>query len=565
MYHRCVARRRTLAAVLVGAIALPRLATAAEPEAARDESKKQEAQEHFQLGVKSFQVEQWDAALAEFLRSRELYPTRSATYDAALCLKRLKRNDEALDMFETLLRSFPNLPEEDKRAVKKDLVELRASVGTVSIEQTEPGAAILIDGRDRGTWPSPAPLRVLVGSHVVRVYKEGFLPFEKRIEVASAESVEVSAPLRALEASGKLRVTEQGGRPIDVIIDGVVVGKAPWEGPLSLGPHTVLGRGEGDLGTQPISVPVERDKTVPVTLNAEPLSSVLRVEPEPRGAMVAIDGVTVGRGVWEGRLRASQHKLEVASEGFIVQSKSVSTTAGQRAVVAVPLERDRTSPLWRTLVPPRVAFDADVGFALGPSIGGDLVGGGVTTGVAARAHGGYEFSSGIGLGLGAGYLNVRQSSDHEAQVHPIGLPDASGTSSNDVVLSGALLGGAAWLHRGEKFPFLVRLDAGLVLGSVRATRSGTFSGATFSPVEESTTATYVHITPEARMGWRFAPRFEASVGVQAMVLLGVSVPEWKDERRTYAPAFGFARYGTQKTTGSVIAIATPSLGLRWDF
>lgn len=557
--------RLTLAAVAV-LIASSRIAAAAEPAPPTpDEAKKQEAQEHFQLGVKSFQAEQWDAAFAEFLRSRELYPTRSATYDAALCLKRLKRNDEALDMFETLLRSFPNLPEEDKRAAQKDLVELRAFVGTVDLQQTEPGAAILIDGRDRGTWPPPGALRVPVGSHVVRVYKEGFLPFEKRIEVASGQTVELVASLRALEASGKLRVTEQGGRAVDVIVDGVVVGKAPWEGPLSLGPHTVLLRGAGDLGTQPVSVPVERDKTVPITLNAEPLSSVLRVEPVPRGASVAIDGVTVGRGVWEGRLRASPHKLEVASEGFIVQSKNVSTATGQRAVVAVPLERDMSSPIWRAMVPPRVAFDADVGFALGPSIGGDVAGGGLTAGLAARAHGGYEFSSGIGLGLGAGYLNVRQSSEGSSEVNPIGLPPASGTAKSDVVLSAATLGGAAWLHRGERFPFLVRLDAGLVLGSVRAERSGTFNGANVSPVAESTTATYVHITPEARMGWRFAPRFEASIGVQAMFLLALSVPEWKDDRRTYAPAFGFATYGGQKMTGSVIALATPSLGLRWDF
>jgi hypothetical protein len=548
--------RLTIAALVVLSSSL---ALAAEP----DEARKQEAQEHFQLGVKSFQQEQWDAALAEFLRSRELYPTRSATYDAALCLKRLKRNDEALDMFETLLRSFPSLPEEDKRAVQKDLVELRALVGTVDVEQTEPGAEILIDGRDRGTWPPPGPLRVPVGSHVVRVYKEGFLPFEKRIEVASGQTVEVIASLRALEASGKLRVAEQSGRTLDVIVDGIVVGKTPWEGPLSLGPHTVLLRGEGDLGTQPVSVPVERDKTVPITLTAEPLSSVLRVEPEPRGASVAIDGVVVGRGVWEGRLRAAPHRLEVASEGFIVQSRNVATASGQRAVVAVPLERDTTSPLWRTLVPPRVAFDADVGFVLGP-MGGDLASG-VATGLSARAHGGYEFSSGIGLGLGAGFLNVHQSTDQSATIQPVGLPPASGTGTNHVSLNAATLGGAAWLHRGTRFPLLVRLAAGVALGSVRAERSGTFGAAAVAPVAESTTATYMYIAPEARVGWRFAPRFEASIGVQGTVLLALSVPEWKDERRTHSQSFGFATYGAQKLTGTVIALGAPSLGLRWDF
>ncbi|MBX3231072.1 MAG: PEGA domain-containing protein [Labilithrix sp.] len=563
--------RRLAIAVLAIAVVSPASARAS------DDARKQEAQEHFQRGVKSFGAQQWDAALAEFLRSRELYPTRSATYDAALCLKQLGRYDEALEMFETLLRSFPNLPEEDKREAQRDLVELRAHVGAVDVQQAEPGAAILVDGRDRGVWPPAAPLRVLVGSHVVRVFREGFLPFEKRVEVASGQTVEVVASLRRLDAFGKLRVAEQSGRTLDVIVDGVVVGKTPWEGPLSLGPHTVFLRGEGDLGTQPVSVPVERDKTVPVTLNAEPLDSVLRVEPEPRGASVAIDGVVVGRGVWEGRLRASPHRLEVASEGFMVQARDVATTSGQRAVVAVPLERDTTSPMWRAVVPPRVVFDADAGLALGPSLGGDLVGScdgacsrALATGAAVRAHGGYEFSSGIGIGLGAGYVNVRQSVEQQpARLQPVGLPSAEGAAENRVVLSGATLGGAAWLHRGARFPLLVRLDSGILLGSVRAARSGTFAAsggaASASPAEESATASYVYIAPEARVGWRFLPRFEASFGVQAMVLLALSVPEWKDERRTHAPPLGLATYGAQKLTGSVIALAAPSLGLRWDF
>src|SRR4051812_42183143 len=157
------------------------------------QQKKDEAKTRFEKGMTLFDRKLWDAALVEFLESRAAYPTRSNTQNAALCLRNLNRFDEALDMFEALLRDFPNLSSQDKQLVEKEVRELESLVGTIELlvgnecrratctptelQAKEAGAQIFIDGRERGNVPSP-PLRVSAGSHVVRVYKQGYIPVE---------------------------------------------------------------------------------------------------------------------------------------------------------------------------------------------------------------------------------------------------------------------------------------------------------------------------------------------------------------------------------------------------
>src|SRR6185369_14685078 len=167
----------------------------------------------------------------------------------------------------------------------------------------------VIDGRERGDFPSPAPLRVAAGSHLVRVSRTGFLPFEARVDVAGGQTVRITARLLPLSRSGRLRVADQAGRVLEVVVDGAVVGKTPWEGALAAGDHVVFLRGADDLGTQPVSVPVELDRTATLTLAAEELAAEVRIEPVPVNAGVAIDGVAVGRGIWDGRLRAGPHRI----------------------------------------------------------------------------------------------------------------------------------------------------------------------------------------------------------------------------------------------------------------
>src|SRR5262249_42527609 len=159
----------------------------------------------------------------------------------------------------------------------------------VEIREADPGASVLVDGRPRGTTPLAAPLRVSAGTRVVRVVKEGYLPIEERVDVAAKQTAIVRAKLLALVASGRLRVTEASQRSLDVLVDGAIVGKTPYEGNFDLGAHVIVLRGEGNLGTQPVAATLQKGQIASLTLAAEELGAIARIEPTPAGASVAID------------------------------------------------------------------------------------------------------------------------------------------------------------------------------------------------------------------------------------------------------------------------------------
>jgi hypothetical protein len=578
----------TIAIVLI-CLGASSLAVAADPEPAPNspsaDAKREDARAHFEKAISLFEEESWDAALVEFLRSRELYATRAATKDAALCLRKLHRFDEALDLFQALLREFAALPADDRALAEHAIKELTALVGNVDVRGAESGATLVIDGRERGSVPSP-PVRVNAGTHLVRLSREGFLPFETQVQVAGAQTVVVQAKLAPLTRGGRLKIGEQAGKAADVIVDNVQVGKTPWDGTLPAGNHMVVLRAPDGWGTQPVAAPVRLNEVTALTLTLEQLAAKLRIEPTPAGASVALDGIAVGRGVWEGPVRVGRHRVEVASEGFLPVSRELAIAAGKREVVAVSLERDPTSALFRQQNPPHVVFEATGAFLLSPSLGGSVLEGctgdcskGWAMGALALLHGGYQLSSGLSFWLDGGYFSASQTvKDRALTLSPRGLTPFDGVASDDLRLSGALLGASAGLSRGQTLRLRVRLGAGAFVGSARDERRGHATtgerpGAPAQDIDfdvsEAPSAKYLFVAPELRAGWRLSPHWELSAGVGAFILLGLSDVEWQDSSPpSYPDSVGQVDFNAggakQSIVGRTIVVLAPELSLKWD-
>ncbi|WP_437953238.1 kelch repeat-containing protein [Sorangium sp. So ce296] len=539
-----------------------------------------EARAHFERGLDLYRQGAWEAALAEFLASRQDYPTWSATSSAALCLQQLRRYDEALALFETLLGDFAQrLPPETRNAAQQAVVRLRGLVGTVDVADAEIGASIMVDGQRRGDYPLPAPLRVGAGSHVIRVYKDGFEPFETRVDVAGGQVVRILSRLQKLVESGRLRVIERNGKALDVLVDGYTVGKTPWEGPLSPGHHTVVLRGSGDLGTMPASVIIRLKQTTPLALFAEELSATLRIEPTPVCASVTVDGVALGSGIWEGRLSPGRHRIEVAAGGFVTAQREAVLARGARTVVSVPLERVR---LGRP--PGRFLVELDAGPAFLPSFGGaaavQCTGScsmGVGAGGLGAIHAGYELWSGFGFGVTTGYLQVHQTVAARRMSLQIqdSLPDSSGAADDALVLRGFLAGGWAGLSLGDRHRFSVRLGAGALLGTVRDERTGTFTSASamefhLDPTVAQDPARFFVMTPEMRGGLRFGDHLAVTAGLAAAVLVRLKEPVWTNPPEG---AYGridldrgyFARFEQESLAGTVMVVIAPKIGMRYTF
>lgn len=431
----------------------------------------------------------------------------------------------------------------------------------------------------------------------MRVYKEGFTPFERRIDVAGTQAVTLDARLAPLELSGRMKVVESRGAPADVFVDHVQVGRTPWEGPLAPGAHVVFLRGEGGSGTQPAPVTVKVNQVEPITLALEPLDCELRVDVEPINAAVAVDGVGVGRGVWEGKLRCGPHRVETFQEGFQATTRTVPLARGERTMLRVRLERDPSAPMWGTPAG-RFALEVDAAAWLAPSLGGDSASAcsgacarGIGAGGAVMAHAFYTLRSGLGVGLGVGIAQLDQkTTGRPTALAARGIGDDPGRADDALRLRGVLAGVAGAYAVGETWPFAVRLEAGVFLGDVRDARSGTFTTlagpSSPSPLAydvaaaQSASARFVYLSPEVRLGRRLGDRWEIAVAARAMVFFPIGdAPSWQGDctvivtgrpctpgtAGTACGTNGEAVFGTQSLVGSAMLVLAPALSVRYAF
>jgi hypothetical protein len=561
----------------------------AAPPAPVDERKaaRAAAKERFEQSIGLFKKKLYGPALAEAEEARRLFPNYSSTLIIARCLKELARFDESLDMYALLVRDFEEQLKKNERdsatykAVLREIDALRKLVGTLEIEGAEIGAMIVVNLQRRGDYPLLEPLRVPAGSHIVRVYKEGYEPFEKRVDVAGGSRKRVMASLAKLNVTGTLQVVEATGKQLEVVVDVISVGMTPWEGLLAPGVHTVSLRGDGALGTQPVTVKVERDVMTPLTLNAEELAATLRVQPKPAGATVAIDGVSVGRGLWEGKLRTGTHRVEVAAEGFVLQVRDVKLEEGKREVVVAELDRDPLSPLWKDNRG-RFFVEAELGPGIVPTFGGPVGGASSAPGFGGlvMGRGGYRFPSGFVAGIDAGYVYMRQAIvDRETVVVPTGLDSNRGKADDTLSLRGFLLGASAGIRLASKMPISFRLGAGALIGSLRNHREGSFT-TTLRAVEtrmlpaEAYTLSFtqqhpaisVYVAPEAQLGIPLAKRLELSVGLRGLLLVTPSPPVWRPYESTIdAKTSGQATFKGEELMGRFVAFVQPGVGVRYEF
>jgi hypothetical protein len=556
---------RTLVVVVAATMipaALPRVAWAGD---APTEAQRDEAKRRFERGVSLLKDGALDAALAEFQASRALAVTRGNTRNAAVVLRKLHRFDESLDLFESLA-TFPDLGDE-REAVMREIEELRALVGTIDVRVSEPGAAVSVDGRDRGKLPLAASLRVAAGAHVVRVVREGRLPFEARVEVAGRATVVVEGSLVSVAELGRLRVEEATGAGLDVVVDGKIVGKTPWEGALGAGEHVVALRGPAGIGTGPTAVTVRADEIATAKLAATRLDARLHVDTEA-GVAIVVDGARLAVGTWEDALPSGAHRVEIRSPAGPTVMREITLVAGEtRRLTLTPRDGAEAPASFRFVL------EAAVGLGVAPSLGGDVASScssgctrGLALGALARAGVGVALPSGLGLGVEGGYLTLGQKLEGRPDtVLPNGRAPAAGTATDKLHLSAIVLGANATYTRGDRLRWGARLGAGLALASVRDDRDGAYAiGATTATtgVSRREGGTYVYAMPEVRLGLRVSSRITLGASLGLMALFAAKTPTrtpTSDELLLSTSDFG--TYPQATMAGGLILVPVPSLGL----
>lgn len=401
-------------------LAVPSLSMAAPDASPSIAARKQQAKALFKTGIVFFQNRDMDRALDFFLQSRKAFPSIQNTSNAALCLEKLGRFGEALELFEVLLVEYRDgFTKAERDSIGPVLVALRARIGSLVVAANVAGL-LVIDGRPRGELPRRSPVRLLPGAHQLRVVADGYATFEKTVTVLQAKEARVDAVLEALTSVGQLRVEDPGNEGATVYVDGVAVGRVPWQGTLGPGAHRVRTE-RRDMGSAPRKAIVVQGQESLVTLRSSKLGPLVDVRSYPKTAQIRIADVMVGKEGWRGRLPEGRYPIVVTEPGYhpVTRVLDVDTVRKRPFNIDVRLIVDPAHPRWPKGLAGHVELDAFGGYLFAPSLRGED-----TQNCAGQCipypgmHGGlaglrvsYRFASGTSIEFAGGYLALSQGAE----------------------------------------------------------------------------------------------------------------------------------------------------------
>lgn len=536
-------------------------ASAAAPSPATEEMR-QDAKRLFERGVKLLEKGQFDAALIDFKRSREVFPTRSATENAAICMRELGKTADAFEMFRTLLREFPDLPADVKARVENQISLLDAQLGRLVFVADE-GTAVTVDGRPIGKLPLSEPTRVVAGRNVVRMYLDGYSVFETQVVSARGKETTVEPKFELLGTVGRMRVKEKSGVVADVLVDGVVVGKTPWEGALAPGEHAVWLSAEGGRGTAPTRARVILAQKTETVLELAPIVSTMRVSVTPPAATLSLDGVALGTGSLDLALPAGGYKLDATLDGFSAHTQTVEIATGKLAKFQITLR-----PLAATSDADPFELGLTGAATLSPELDGidcDDCTRGLGVGGYVSVVGGYRLPFGLGFDVEVGYHRASATLDRTVSLTPVGLEPRSTSFEETWFMTGAtLLGGASYRPPlGDLMLLVVSSRFGGYFGGGSVTRDVKASGddpLSIGPYKSGSEMFGFVIKPEVRLGLSVTEWLDVWVSGAAMVVFPLSVDPWGYEELVPLGNSGAARFSREELWGPHVHLM-PGVGV----
>lgn len=191
---------RGLRALLLAAI----LGSAARAPADEHRRSDREIEELMDRAARALQAEDYDTALAAF---REAYDRTSRPvllYNIGMCHRALVDELHALEAFRQYLEAGRGTEPAERIAEVEGLIrEMEAPAeeprAMLTVEASEPGARIFVDGEDVGQAPLAEPLQVRAGTRIVEARLEGFLVVRQEVVLTAGRTTAISLVLQPQE------------------------------------------------------------------------------------------------------------------------------------------------------------------------------------------------------------------------------------------------------------------------------------------------------------------------------------------------------------------------------
>lgn len=334
-------------AALSGSALTTTLAFAAPP--IRDELPS-DARKDWDAARELYDARDYQSALVHFEKAYELSKNPRVLFNVGVCWKELTRYAQAIRVWERELEFADKLSAEDVERVKSAIAAARPFVSTLKVESNQPGAVLVVDGREAGTTPFVSPIPIDVGRRTLVLKKEGFLPNETTIDIVQGTPASVSLDLTPLVKMGTVAITVTGStRGATLFVDGRELGPAPFTGSVPAGPHTFEARAAGYVtARQTTDVPYGKQLNLTLSLAQARSEGKVRIVTNHADAAIAIDGQPRGSGAWEGLLPAGGHQLRVEKSGYETHVAELSLSPGQQRTLEIKLDK-RQSWVWWTI------------------------------------------------------------------------------------------------------------------------------------------------------------------------------------------------------------------------
>ena len=227
------------------------------------------------------------------------------------------------------------------------------------------GATVLADGEDKGRTPL-AELELAAGEHRIVIRAEGYAELAQTIEIEGLGRRQTLAA--ALVPAGAAVSVQSATAGAALWVDGAPIGPLPLTAQLAAGTRALEIRAPGHKPwRRELAVVAGQPQAIgPVTLS--PADGELRVESEPGGASVALDGRYAGTTPTTLALSPSrEHRITVSKRGYGTANRSVRLEPAEVRSLAVGLSAEVGQVTLE--VQPRDAVLSIEGQTIGPAHG----------------------------------------------------------------------------------------------------------------------------------------------------------------------------------------------------
>lgn len=286
---------------------------------------------------------EWDKAGVKFQEAYDASKNPKVLFNVGVCERNQQHFAKAIAKFkQELAEGAGKLSAAEKAEVQTTIDALQRYVSTIEVVGAETDAIVYIDDEKAGQTPL-GPIPTDTGKpHIVRVEKEGFVPFEKRdVQVTSTNPAKVQVELEPRVKKTEVEITVSGAQGASVFIDQVDRGPAPFKGLVEAGPHTFEARQAGfDTASRREELVWKQKLKMDLPLVRSITTGRIRVE-SLDGAAIELDGKVVGVTFWEGTVEMGTHTLAARRDGFNEGKIEVYLAKGETMSRRIPLTAEK--------------------------------------------------------------------------------------------------------------------------------------------------------------------------------------------------------------------------------